>query len=368
MGLLGKGLNEAWLAGRKLADLIKEGYPESVAKRIIDGDLPMDEASRKAREDAFGIDAYHLTNKDFKEFKTGTDIGEMGFDGTSGDAIWLGATPQQRYPAAHNVYQPTNEKELLEALIKMDVDPEHKAIGSNVMPLKLKSDDYLAIDEFNIDDMRNRYAGGDNEFPWMVTPETAERLRKDGFDSIHNEVGMWDDDWTADKAELISLYPENIRSKYAAFDPEYTGPNILGSRIAPTVATGLLGGAGLYTALKSNKATANPIDELRAAERDFGLSDVEKLRASEREFVEPNYNQAKLYDEANTLWQNTGQTLKNIGAPDLAVDLFTPTFESSRDKAMGDKSTMTNIFAALEKLDPTAYAGLLGALARRGMN
>jgi len=175
----------------------------------------------------------------------------------------------------------------------------------------------------------------------------------------------------APDTQHVITFPDNenmIRSVFAAFDPEYTGPNILGSRMAPTVATGLLGGAGLYTALKSDKATANPIDELRAAERDFGLSDVEKLRASEREFAEPNYNQAKLYDEANTLWQNTGQTLKNIGAPDLAVDIFTPTFESSRDKAMGDKSTMTNIFAALEKLDPTAYAGLLGALARRGMN
>ena len=361
MGLL------SWL-GRNVDDLVREGYPLEVAKRISSGELPMDEASRAARRDAFGLDAYHLTNKDFDEFKLG------GYDpDMSGEAVWLSPVKQEKYPAAHNVFLPLDDPsryaEILEkqAATKMG-GGRSGAIDSRVMPLKVKMDDPLSVDEFNLAEMQDRWAGGSREFPYLISPETSKRLREAGFDSVSNEIGMWDEGYDVGSAEIVSLKPENIRSQFAAFDPEYTGPNILGSRIAPTVATGLLGGAGLYTALKSNKATANPIDELRAAERDFGLSDIEKLRASEREFAEPNYNQAKLYDEANTLWQNTGQTLKNIGAPDLAVDIFTPTFESSRDKAMGDKSTMTNIFAALEKLDPTAYAGLLGALARRGMN
>ena len=42
MGLLG-------LAKKGLGELLEEGYPESVAKKIISGDLPMDDASREAR-------------------------------------------------------------------------------------------------------------------------------------------------------------------------------------------------------------------------------------------------------------------------------------------------------------------------------
>jgi len=188
-------------------------------------------------------------------------------------------------------------------------------------------------------------------------------LQRAAIEEFPNMMGQVSSRTAAKSAYNLGRRPvsnpdASLDDTYKIMD-EWSSVNMQRPKASKAVAaSGILTGA----------AKANPIDELRAAERDFGLSDIEKLRASEREFVEPNYNQAKLYDEANTLWQNTGQTLKNIGAPDLAVDLFTPTFESSRDKAMGDKSTMTNVFAALEKLDPTAYAGLLGALAKRGMN
>ena len=43
-------------AARTVADWVKLGYPESVAKRIVSGDLPMDEASRlkRAEEQGYG--------------------------------------------------------------------------------------------------------------------------------------------------------------------------------------------------------------------------------------------------------------------------------------------------------------------------
>lgn len=38
-------------AGRSLKELIEMGFPDSVAQKIFDGDLPMDEASRVARRE-----------------------------------------------------------------------------------------------------------------------------------------------------------------------------------------------------------------------------------------------------------------------------------------------------------------------------
>lgn len=114
----------------------------------------------------------------------------------------------------------------------------------------------------------------------------------------------------------------------------------------------------------------DPVGDLRASEAQWDMSPQDRaiadLRASEADSRDPNFNVAMAYQDADDLWRNTGQTFKNMGAPSGLVDFLTPTFESSRDRAMGDDSAMTTVFSVLEKLDPTAYAGLLGALMRRG--
>jgi hypothetical protein len=43
----------------------------------------------------------------------------------------------------------------------------------------------------------------------------------------------------------VDMDGTNTKSIFSAFDPEYTGSNILGSRMAPTAAAGLLGILGL---------------------------------------------------------------------------------------------------------------------------
>ena len=57
-------------AARTVADWVKLGYPESVAKRIVSGDLPMDEASRlkRAEEQGYGDVLYHGSTHDIREF------------------------------------------------------------------------------------------------------------------------------------------------------------------------------------------------------------------------------------------------------------------------------------------------------------
>ena len=53
--------------------LVKRGYPESTARKIASGELPMDEASRMARADDQGYltDAYHASKQDILDFQPG---------------------------------------------------------------------------------------------------------------------------------------------------------------------------------------------------------------------------------------------------------------------------------------------------------
>ena len=82
-------------AARTVADWVKLGFPESVAKRIVSGELPMDEASRMKRAEEQGYDVdnelYHgsthslldfdgsVTNKD-NDFGQGTYLTDDTYD------------------------------------------------------------------------------------------------------------------------------------------------------------------------------------------------------------------------------------------------------------------------------------------------
>jgi hypothetical protein len=59
----------------------------------------------------------------------------------------------------------------------------------------------------------------------------------------------------ADTRSTISLRPENLRSPNAAFDPQYSGPNIMGG------AAGTAGLAGLLAAGQSDDSEAS-VDDL----------------------------------------------------------------------------------------------------------
>ena len=54
MGALTKALTT-------VADWVREGYPEEVARRIVSGELPMDDASRMARAQEQGGALVHPT-------------------------------------------------------------------------------------------------------------------------------------------------------------------------------------------------------------------------------------------------------------------------------------------------------------------
>lgn len=215
-----------WI-GRGVDELMKLGYPESVARRINSGELPMDEASRMARAREQG---YDLTpqysgygTQDSVDLNNPDSFGEpmLNVD----QQLWMSDNP-----LVANTYG-THPSGVVSPLLVKNPDDFENAGGR----------------------MWNNILGDD-----MYGYKTRDYIRdasKSGVDvaEIRNVV-----DLGRDTAKVMQLFPElaeksasNVRVAInpttarsllsAAFDPEYTGPNILGSRVAPTVTTGVLG-------------------------------------------------------------------------------------------------------------------------------
>jgi len=188
--------------------LAKKGYPESVARKIATGQLPMDEASRlaRARKMSDMVETTHYGAPDINEFmlpdpprpsKHGAGV-YSSTDNTYGERYIQGKDS----PAAYGLLS------LGKIASKQDViDAEKQVLG---LP------------------MGERPMGSGPH--WRAIQDI---LKSQGFTGM--QFGK----------ERVVFDPSNVRSVNAAFDPEYTGSNILGSRMAPTAGAGLLGILGL---------------------------------------------------------------------------------------------------------------------------
>jgi hypothetical protein len=327
------------LLGKAVKEIVAMGYPESVAKRISSGDLPMDEASRMARAKEQGYDfEYHGTNSDFMEVDPdavdlGLHTGSMEqannrLQDISGHSKYSGLFAQGAQVMPLAIKRGNEMSEM------RDIGRWHDAV--NVAPEL----DNIGYDTYDLyDDLSVEKKFYETPEDWVKSPENREGLDElrglltdDGYDTIRYEnlvendngnlsglrrdVLPYVDDIYRQKSEImnaaasrmpermpmpkptdpdaeqavmnwlkqeedldpklfltdaekkilsdleedrlalvnnpfnyndtrstINMRPENIRSAMsAAFDPEYTGSNILGSRVAPTVGAVLLSG------------------------------------------------------------------------------------------------------------------------------
>ncbi len=173
---------------RDIAELVRAGYPEETARRIATGELPMDTASRmgRARQQGFNPNEvlYHGTKADFNEFAP-SDFGNVG------PGVYMSSNPEVASSyASPSAYVP----------------PE----GAQVMPLLTRGETINLKDYFS--------ANPDTLLSQMASKN--QEMREAGITAIREAAGA------PDRAVFD---PRDIRSYYsAAFDPEYTGPNILG--------------------------------------------------------------------------------------------------------------------------------------------
>jgi hypothetical protein len=171
-------------AARTVADWVKLGYPESVAKRIVSGDLPMDRASRLKRAEEQGYDTsrpvYHGTDTDFVEFDPERSPGDQYWSTTNREAVERGEVGA----AGHGVV-----KEMYHSI---------------------------------------QNPAGWDEYEDLFT----DQIKGKGHDGLK----LPDPDG---HATMVAYDPKQYKSTDAAFDPQYTGRNMLGGVALPATA-GLL--------------------------------------------------------------------------------------------------------------------------------
>ena len=183
-------------------ELVQFGYPREVAERIVSGDLPMDTASRMQRAEGMGFDPtdvqYHGTEADITQFRPSAK-------GKMGPGVYT--TPSSSKASVFAGY------------------PSPYAEGGNVMPLLLRGDYIKRADAF---DLRPEISGKEGQ---RILNETLEGMGYAG--SKAGERGSL-------APEAVTFDPRNVRSLFAAFDPEYKGSNVLGGAATAAVGAGLL--------------------------------------------------------------------------------------------------------------------------------
>lgn len=214
---------------------VAKGYPESVAKRIASGELPMDEASRMARAEAQGLNTnellYHWTNRDFNEFVP-SETGKYASGVYTSPNKWYGekyvesGTPKRMELLASN--------DIAEMSDIAEVEP---AVRARIQELKPQGANF-------------------GHTYWSLI---NDELKKKGFRGLRMDK------------EVVIFDPSDIRSPNAAFDPEYTGPNILGNadpKLLAALAGGSLLGA-VASKAKSEESQAKEVDPYDQALMDY---------------------------------------------------------------------------------------------------
>ena len=187
MGLLDK-------LGNTIQQLVDAGYPESVAARIASGELPMDQPSRMARAADQGYNMtpqYHGSQSDILEFRPSSD-GKMGAGVYTSDN-----------PEVANRYATGNS-------------------GDNITPVLLRGDSINRRDAIAANPDMRREQGETNR-------EMFQRLADIVQGGGYGRMDIGGPDQGNMIRESVTYNPENVRSLLsAAFDPEYSGKNILG--------------------------------------------------------------------------------------------------------------------------------------------
>lgn len=214
--------------GRSVKSLMDDGYPESVAKRISSGELPMDEVSRQLRADAMSDPRtfYHGGDKGITEFDPSVSASKK----TEGTGLWVSDDP-----ILANTYLPPEEGMLYPLRILTDGMYKVDAQGSGWNNIDSPLGGTVTTDQLA------RAASKSGEpgviFESIVDPGPNFKMAREAKDDFID----WRIKHEEDGATNLSVNdPTRIRSVNAAFDPEYRGPNILGSLAALGV-----GGAAL---------------------------------------------------------------------------------------------------------------------------
>ena len=228
-----------------IAELIAKGFPESVAKRIASGELPMDEASRLARAN------------------------EQGYGGVLYRGHTEGNPPRSNQDMYMSDQKPVADTYARGGEYYDEATDSYKTAQGSTVPLRTNANNLLEKDAGGLsyeDVYLDRSDVPDME--WMDYQRSSDKT--DGIAAAIKDEGTRQgvlfrdivDDFdgaaesTSNVYNVLGSRPDvKIRHPDAAFDPNYSGPNIMGG------AAGTAGLAGLLAAGQSEESEAS-VDDL----------------------------------------------------------------------------------------------------------
>lgn len=271
-------------------DLIKEGYPESVAIRIASGELDMSPQARSSRQQSmFPEIVYHGSMQDIVGEYIPRYADNLMFTTPSPQfaSEWAGKGAMQKRAGeldAFDRYRPQKEKIYQELGSPQFGTPEYDEFTKRTTdifrqeqnafkttyPLAVRAQNpfdptaegmYEKVTEplfkkqfgvEKLDPETERYLRK-GAYLYFEDPDVIKELDSLGYDSVRLREN------TDGPLDTLAMFDgsRNVRSLLsAAFDPEYTGSNIMGSRLAPTAVAGLLGAGAM---MAPEDAEANPL-------------------------------------------------------------------------------------------------------------
>ena len=258
MGILSKGVGV-------LADWLEAGYPQEVAQRIVSGELPMDEASRMARAEAQGYGPVLYRGHD-------ADMPPL-----SNEDMWMTSSPYdaETYALARGTQYTDGSIDGAGVVTPLRTNADYHGPGN----LAYVRGDSKMYDKVTTNSIKNP---GIRQGIIKGTDDIAEAVRDSGlyqgthFRDIKDEFHTASSTDPSDVYNILGSRPDvNIRHADAAYDPQYTGPNIMGNATVPALgvlATGT-GAALAAPALKSEgleKATGFLDETIRSARHAAG--------------------------------------------------------------------------------------------------
>jgi hypothetical protein len=225
----------------------KVGFPESVANRIATGELPMDAESvaKRAQDQGYGETMLHGSSAG--GYNRTHDIKEIDPE-KAGD----------KWGQDREGFFLTNDP--VEANYYATTDSVGRTVDGTVYPLRYKSDSPKVISSTDDIDLAS-------EQPVGYWDERHGELISEAKASGNDSISLLDYGPYEDKSHKMTvvLDPNNIRSPNAAFDPEYTGSNIMGNATVPMLATtaALAAAPAVVGGVFQHNATKEPVVKKR---------------------------------------------------------------------------------------------------------
>ena len=378
---------------RGLLELVDAGYPESVAKRIASGELPMDNASRMARaaEQGHTETMYHgsmqdITGEYIPRYSDGmmfvTPSPQFASDWAGKGAMQTRAGELDSYdrakPQIDALYAQmgspeafTPEYDKFDELRKIIMQQERNAFKT-VYPLAVRTGNIFdpsaagAYEDVtkplferlgrNPDEIEQYLR--DANYLTFEDADVASELRKLGYDSVRLREDV------SKPADTVAMLDgsANVRSLLAAaFDPEYKGKNILG------INGGSNGVAGKIVDTASTAAQNAAIDYAlsQASDRAPDLGSIEPVEPGYRDrardyIAEALGGERKDYRMAEKL-MSVGDYLPFVGGASGAADTVDAYNEGD---VLGTVLGAAGVLAGAIPAGRAAYDGLLGIIER----